>query len=113
MAAPGHEIGVSRQRPVGGELGGVDEHGHTAPVGAVDDLVERWEPAGDVGGAGDGEQPGCGAVIERGGDVGGGEGAVLAALDVATPGQPSPRQEVGVVLDDGGDDDVVGSSRSR
>ena len=26
VAAPGHEVGVGGQRPVGGELGGVDEH---------------------------------------------------------------------------------------
>ena len=41
------------------------------------------------------------------------EGAVAAALDVAAAGDAGPRQQVGVVLDDGGDDDVVGPSRSR
>jgi hypothetical protein len=34
------------------------------------------------------------------------EAPVMAALHVATPGQPSPRQEVGVVLDGCGDDHV-------
>ena len=36
------------------------------------------------------------------------EGAVGAALDEAAPAQPGPGQQVGVVLDHGGDDDVVG-----
>ena len=33
---------------------------------------------------------------------------VAAALDVAPPGHPAPGQQVGVVLDHGGEHDVVG-----
>ena len=84
----------SRRRPgsgrCGGELGGVDEHRDAPLVGGGDDLVDRRQPAGDVGRAGDGEQPGPGPGVEGGGDVVGGEGAVGAALDVAPPARAGP-----------------------
>ena len=60
VAAPGDEVGVGRQRAVGGELGGVDEHGDVPLVGGGDDGVEGRQPAGDVRGAGDGQQLGRG-----------------------------------------------------
>ena len=75
------------QRPVRRELRGVDQHRHAACVRGGDDLVDRRQPAGDVGGAGDGEQPRVRAVVERGDDVVGAEGAVAVALDEATPGE--------------------------
>ena len=70
--------------------------------------VDGREPARHVGCAGDGQErrpPGAG--VERGHHVVDVEGAVGPALDVAAPGHPTPREEVGVVLDDGGDDHVV------
>ncbi len=107
VAAPGDEVGLGGQRPVRSELGGVDEHRHAPVVGGGDDGVERREPAGDVRGAGDGEQPRPGRASSM-------------ATTSSTPKVPSephstwrqrrqarPRQEVGVVLDDRRDDDVV------
>ena len=96
------------QGPVGGELGGVDQHGHVPLVGGGDDVVDRGQPAGDVRRGGDREQPGPWPGVEGGGDVVDGEGAVGAALDVPAPAEPGPGQQVGVVLDHGGDHDVVG-----
>ena len=82
---------------------------HPALVGRGDDLVDRWRPAGDVGCTGHCQQPRTRSDVERGGDISGREGAVRTALDEAPQAQPSPGQQVGVVLNDGGHDDVVGS----
>jgi hypothetical protein len=68
VAAPGQEVGVRREGAVGGELGGVDKHRHAAFVGRGNDVVDRRQPAGDVGGAGHGQQPGARSDVE-GGDV--------------------------------------------
>ena len=76
---------VAGQRPVGGELGGVDQHRHAPLVGGGDDVVERRQPAGDVGAPVMASSAGRGAGVERGDDVVGGERAVGAALDVAAP----------------------------
>ena len=51
---------------------------------------------------------GRGRSVESGGDVVDGERAVGVAFDEPAAAQPGPRQQVGVVLDDGGDHDVVG-----
>ena len=50
-------------------------------------------------------------VVEDPHDVVDAEGAVGAALDPAAGGDAGPRQQVGVVLDDGRHDDVVGVER--
>ncbi len=42
-------------------------------------------------------------------DVASSEGPVASALDVAALGYARPRQEIGVVFDDGRDDNVVGT----
>jgi hypothetical protein len=46
--------------------------------------------------------------VEGGDHVLGGERPIGSALDVAPLGDPSPRQQVGVVLHDGGDHDIGG-----
>ena len=51
---------------------------------------------------------GDGRSVEAGDDVVHAEGAIGAALHVAARGHPAPGQKVGVMFDDGGEDDVVG-----
>ena len=75
VAAPGDVVGRRAAAGGGRELGGVDEHGHAALVGGVDDLVDRRQPAGDVRRAGDGEQLRLRPRLERRGHVVDGEGA--------------------------------------
>ena len=109
VAAEGQEVRGGRQRAVRGQLGTVHQHRHPPGVGRGDDLVERWQPSGHVGRAGDRQQ--CGgspAGVEGVDDVGRGERPPEAALDVATLGHPAPGQEIGVVLDDRGHHHVGG-----
>ena len=70
-------------------------------------LVQRAGPPGDVGGARDRQEPGSRSGVQGSGNIIGAKRAVPAALDVAAPGGPGPGQQVGVVLDNGGHDDVV------
>src|SRR5438105_1524849 len=58
VAAPRDEVGVCRQRPVGSELSGIDEHRYTPLVGGFENRVERWHPTRHIRGAGDGEEAG-------------------------------------------------------
>ncbi len=60
---------------------------------------------------GHGQQLGTGRGVEGGGDVVDRERALGAALDEAALTAPGPGQQHGVVLDDGGDDHVVGGQR--
>ncbi len=109
VPAPRDEVRIRRDRSVGGELRGIDHDRHAPLVSQPDDGIQRRLPAGDVGGAGDGEEAGPGTLVERRGHVPQLEHPVAAALDVPAPGDPPPRKEVGVVLDDRRPDDVVGS----
>ena len=107
VAAEGQVVGLGGQRPVRRELGRVDQDRHAPLVGGVDDLVEGWQPPGHVGGAGDRQQRRPAAAgVERGHHVVDGEGPVGPALDVAALRHPAPGQQVGVVLDHGGDHHV-------
>ena len=94
---------------MGRELGAVDSYGDLAVMGGVDDLVDRRQPSGDVRSAGDGKQARLGGPVQFIRDIAGCEGPVGSALDVAARGYARPRQEIGVVFDDGGDDNVVGT----
>jgi hypothetical protein len=107
VATPGEIVGVGRQWPVGGELGGVDQHWDRSGVGGGDDGVQRWRPAGYVRRPRDGQQPGPATGVEDGNCIIDAERPVRSAFDESALAEPGPRQEVGVVLDDGGDDDVV------
>ena len=107
VTAPRHVVGGGGQRSVGGELGGVDEHGDRTGVSGGDHGVERRRPAGHVRGAGDRQQRRGRSGVEGGGEVVEVECSVRAAVDEAAPAQAGPGQQVGVVLDHGGDDDVV------
>ncbi len=91
VAGEGQVVRPGRQGPVGGELGGVEDDGHPTGVGRLHDGRQWGQPAGDVGGAGQGEQAGDGPSIEAGDDVVGVEGAVGGALHVAAGGQRGPR----------------------
>ena len=92
VPAQGQEVGVDRQGPVRRELGGVDQHRHAPGVGRGDDLRQRRQPAGDVRGAGDGQQGrAAGPGVEGGGHVVHVEGPVRAALHVAARRPPGPR----------------------
>jgi hypothetical protein len=106
VAAERHEVGAGRQRPVRRELRGVDGDRHASLVRGRDDRVERRDPAGDVRGAGDGEQSRRGAGVERPHDRLDGERPIRLALDEPPPRVACPRQQVRVMLDDRGDDDV-------
>jgi hypothetical protein len=101
VAAERDEVGAGGKRPVRRELGRVDEDGHAALVGGSDDVVERGQPAGHVGGAGHREQARPRIGVERGDDRRGLERPVAVALDEAPRRRAGPRQQVGVVLDDG------------
>src|SRR6185437_6181872 len=96
VAAERHEVGAGWQRAVGGELGGVKDDGDPAVMGGGADGVHRREPAGDVGGPGDGEEGRAPTVghhlVEDPGDVVDAEGAVTVALHVAPIGHPTPRE---------------------
>src|SRR5205807_256383 len=107
VATPRHEVGVGRERAVGRQLGGVDEHGNASSVGGLDDGFDGGHPAGDVGRAGDCEKLRPWACVQRDDHIVGCEGAVGAALDVAAGGGTGPGEQVGVVLDDGGHDDII------
>src|SRR5207249_8277854 len=56
VTTPRHVVGSDRQGSVRCELGRVDEYGDPSGVRGFDDLVDRRDPSGDVGGARDGEQ---------------------------------------------------------
>ena len=109
VAAPGDEIGLLGEVTVRRELGAVDSYGDLPVMGGVDDLVDRRQPSGDVRSAGDGEQARLGGPVQFIRDIAGCEGPVGSALDIAARGYTRPRQEIGVVFDDGGDDNVVGT----
>ena len=103
VAAEDQVVGAERERAVGGELGGVDRYRHTPLVGRIDDGVQRGEPAGHIGRSGDGQQGRRRSLVQRRADVLHREGPRRGALHVATGGHPAPGQQVGVVLDHGGD----------
>ena len=108
MAAEGEEVGGRGQRAVGRQLGGVEGHGNAALVGGVDDGVDGWEPAGDVRCRRYGQKGWASPCVQGGGDVFDGERAGGPALDVPAIGNPTPGQQVGVVLDHGGHHHVIG-----
>ena len=70
---------------------------------------QRRQPARHVRGAGDRQQPRHRALVERGRDISGLEGAVLPALDVPAGRRARPGQQVGVMLGDRGDHDIAGA----
>ena len=107
MAAPRDVIRVGRHRAVGCELRGIDHDRNATGVRGLDEVVDRRQPSGDVRRGGDGEQPWAGPLVELGDHVVDPERAVAVALDEPAPAQPAPRQQVGVVLHNGRDDDVV------
>ena len=107
VPAPRHEVDRGWQTSVGCELGGVHEDGHAALVGGDGDVVDRGHPAGDVRRAADGQQLRMRCDVEGRRDVLDGEGAIGLAFDEPAAGHACPRQQVGVMLDDGGDDDIV------
>ena len=107
VPAPRHEVDRGWETSVGCELGGVDEDGDAALVGGHGDVVDGGHPAGDVGRTGDGQQLRMWCDVEGRRDVVDGEGAVGRALDEPAAGHARPRQQVGVMLDDGRDDDIV------
>ena len=93
-------VGAHVDRAVGGELGGVDQD---APAGRVHPLgqgVDRRHDAGDVGGAGDGQQRDPPRVAgEQPVQVVLVEGPVRSRAHVDDRGPSPPRQVVGVVLE--------------
>jgi len=107
VAAPSHKISLLRQLPVRCELCAVEHDGDLAVVCGVDDLLDRRQPSGDVRSRGDGEQPRLWRPAQLSRDVVNREDPFGPALDVAACGNARPRQEIGVVLDDGSDHDVA------
>ena len=107
VAAPGDEVDARRQPAMRCELGCVEEHGYVALVRGVGDRIDRRHPSGDVRRARDGQELGPRCRVERGDDVVEPERAVASALHEPAPARTRPRQQVGVMLDDGRDDDVV------
>ena len=91
------------------QLRRVDQHPHTACVGGGADLFHRRQPSRHVGGAGHREQRRPRAVVEHPHDVVDAERAFGTALDPPARRRTGPGQQVGVVLDDGRDDDVGGT----
>ena len=108
VPAPRQVVRGGGHRAVGRQLGGVDQDRDIPLVGHGDDGIDVRAPSRDVGRRGDRQQGGTGPGVELGGHLVGGEGAVGAALDEPARAGPGPRQQVGVVLHDGGDHDVVG-----
>ncbi len=76
-------------------------------VGGGEDEIERREPAGDVRGPRDREQPGPRCLVEGQLDVAHAEGPVRTALDVPARRNAPPREEVGVMLHDRADHHVA------
>ena len=109
VAAEGHEVGPGGQGSMRRQLCRVEEDGDAAGVGLGTDLLHRGEPAGDVGGARQGQEGRSPPVLEHPHHVGRLEGAVGAALHPAPRRHPRPGQQVGVVLDHGGGHHVVGA----
>ena len=92
VAAPGQVVGRGGEGSVGGQLGGVDQHGHAALVGGVDDArraaaASRSRSTRPVTAS----SRGRGRRVEGGGDGVEVEGAVGAALDEPARGTAGPR----------------------
>ncbi len=109
MAAEGHVVRSGRQRSVGRELRRVEEDGNAAGVRFGADLLHRWQPSGDVGRAGDGQERRAPTAVEDRHDVVDVERPGGVALDPAPAGDPRPGQEVGVMLHHRGGHHVVGA----
>ncbi len=107
VTTEGEEVGGGRQRPVGRQLRGIDYHPHPPFMGRFDNGLERRQPPRHVGCSRQRQQGRRSPItIESGADVIDGEGSLGRALDVSPGGYPTPREQVGVVLDNGGHHDV-------
>jgi len=112
VAAPCDEIGLHGEVTVRRELGAVDSYGDL-PVMAASMISS-------IGGSHPVMFEAPVTVSRRGLGTGpvhsrhrGCEGPVRSALDVAARGYARPRQEIGVMFDNRGDDNVVGRRRRR
>ena len=108
VAAEGHVVGLARDGPVRGQLGGVEDDGNAAVVSGLDDGGKGWQPSRHVRGTGEGEDARPWRLVQAGDDVVEVEDAVGTALDVTPARHASPRQQVGVMLHHGGEHHVVG-----